>query len=83
MIKDEIWSISLEKAVAFFNGQPDITKTADGFLFRDCRISLQALPPKGSAKWHMPRIRLMIEGPDEDVAAIYHRFFIQFLTAGG
>ena len=83
MVRDEIWSVSLEKATAFFEAQRDLAKTEDGFVFRSCRISLQELPSKDSAKWHMPRIRLFIEGPDEDVANIYHRFFIQFLTAGG
>ncbi len=83
MIKDEIWSVSLKKAVAFFDSQSDLTKTEHGYVFRGCRISLEELPPKGSSNWHMPRIRLMIEGPEEDVATIYHRFFIQFLTAGG
>ena len=33
--------------------------------------------------WSGKRIHLRMEGEDADVEAIYHRYFIQFLSTGG
>ena len=83
MQRDEIWSVSLNRITAFFDGQQDITKTAAGYQYQDCHITLTALPPKEAARFAMPRTQVVFEGSDAAVSAIYHRFLIQFLTAGG
>ena len=53
------------------------------FTFRSCRIRLTELPPRGEGIWAVKRIRLHMEGDDADVENIYHRYFMQFLSAGG
>ena len=83
MQRDEIWSVSLNRITAFFDGQQDITKTTAGYQYQDCHITLTALPPKEAARFAMPRTQVVFEGSDAAVSAIYHRFLIQFLTAGG
>ena len=83
MRRDEIWSVSLNRIMAFFDGQQDITKTTAGYQYQDCHITLTALPPKEAARFAMPRTQVVFEGSDAAVSAIYQRFFIQFLTAGG
>ena len=83
MRRDEIWSVSLNRIMAFFDGQQDITKTTAGYQYQDCHITLTALPPKEAARFAMPRTQVVFEGSDAAVSAIYHRFLIQFLTAGG
>lgn len=83
MRKDEIWAISLELIESFFQRQPDVTETMHELRYESCRIHLTALPPKGENFWQMPQTRIVIEGPECEVAAIYRRFFLQFLSAGG
>lgn len=84
MVKEETWSISLQRARNFFREQADVAE--DGvnvYSFRSCRITLTELKPKGMGVWAAKRIRLYMEGEDADVEDIYHRFFIQFLSTGG
>ena len=84
MIKEEIWSISIQRARSFFREQEDVTEEgANSFTFGTCRISLTELKPKGMGVWAAKRIQLRMEGEDTDVENIYHRFFIQFLSTGG
>ena len=84
MRKEELWAVSLERAQTFFRNQPEVTTEEDNaFAFRSCRISLTELPSNGTGFWAAKRIRLCIEGEAADVDAIYRRFFLQFLSAGG
>jgi len=84
MIKEEIWSISIQRARGFFREQADVTEAdANTFSFRSCRISLTELKPKGMGVWAARRIQVRMEGEDADVEEIYHRYFIQFLSTGG
>ena len=83
MRREEIWNVSLNRITAFFDGQQDITKTTAGYQYQDCHITLTALPSKEAARFAMPRTQVVFEGSDAAVSAIYHRFLIQFLTAGG
>ena len=84
MLKEETWSISIQRARAFFREQEDVTEeSADVYVFGTCRITLTELKPKGMGVWAARRIRLQMEGGTEDVEAIYHRYFIQFLSTGG
>lgn len=84
MIKDEIWSVSLERAVKFFDSLEDVERSGKNeYRFRSSVIRLTELKPKGMGIWAAKRIKLYIEGNDADTEEIYHRFFIQFLSTGG
>lgn len=84
MIKEEIWSISIQRASAFFREQDGIAEeNANVFVFGSCRITLTELKPKDMGVWATERIRVRMEGEDADVKNIHHRFFIQFLSIGG
>ena len=84
MRKDEIWSVSIQRVRAFFRTQADVTEeSGNDFSFRSCRIGLGEPEPGGTGIWAARRTRIRMEGPPEDVEAIYRRFFMQFLSAGG
>lgn len=84
MIKEETWSVSIQRARSFFREQEDVTEeSVNVFLFGSCRITLTELKPKGMGVWAAKRIQLHMEGDDADVEAIYHRYFMQFLSTGG
>ena len=84
MIKEETWSVSIQRARSFFREQEDVTEeSVNVFLFGSCRIALTELKPKGMGVWAAKRIQLHMEGEDTDVEAIYHRYFMQFLSTGG
>ena len=84
MTKEETWSVSLQRARSFFRDQNDVTEeNPNVFLFNSCRIQLTELKPKGMGVWAAKRIRVHMEGEEQDVEEIYHRFFIRFLTTGG
>ena len=84
MMKEETWSVPIQRARAFFRDQSDVTEvTINCFTFRSCRITLTELKPKGMGVWAAKRIRVHMEGEDADVENIYHRYFIQFLSTGG
>ena len=84
MIKEEIWSISIQRARAFFREQEDVLEeNPNVFVFGTCRVQLTELKPKGMGVWAAKRIQVHMEGEDADVENIYHRYFIQFLSTGG
>ena len=84
MLKEETWSISIQRARAFFREQEDVTEeSVNVYLFGSCRIQLTELKPKGMGVWAAKRIQVRMEGEDTDVETIYHRYFIQFLSTGG
>ena len=84
MLKEEIWSIAITHAREFFRKQADVTEESiNCFVYGSCRIELTELKPKGMGIWAAKRIKVRMEGGEEDTAAIYHRFFIQFLSTGG
>ena len=84
MTKDEIWSISIQRARRFFREQADVREeNPDEFTFGTCRIRLTEPEPGKVGSWTIRRTRLQMEGGDADTAVIYHRYFTQFLSAGG
>ena len=84
MIKEETWSVPMQRARAFFLEQQDVTEeTPNTYLFGTCRVTLTELKPKGMGVWAAKRIQVRMEGDDADVETIYHRYFIQFLSTGG
>ena len=84
MTKEEIWSVSIQRARSFFREQEDvIEESINCFSYGSCRIQLTELKPKGMGVWAAKRIHVRMEGNDTDVESIYHRYFIQFLSTGG
>ena len=84
MIKEETWSVPIQRARAFFREQEDVTEEGiNDYAFRSCRIHLTELKPKGMGVWAAKRIQVRMEGENADVETIYHRYFIQFLSTGG
>ena len=84
MVKEETWSVSIQRARAFFREQEDVTEEGiNDFVCGSCRIRLTELKPKGMGIWAAKRIKLHMEGEDADVEKIYHRYFLQFLSTGG
>ena len=84
MVKEETWSVPMQRARAFFREQEDVTQeSANVYSFGSCRITLTELKPKGMGVWAAKRIHVRMEGEDTDVENIYHRYFIQFLSTGG
>ena len=84
MLKEETWSIPIQRARAFFREQEDVTEeNPNCYYFGTCRIQLTELKPKGMGVWAAKRIQVRMEGEDADVENIYHRYFIQFLSTGG
>ena len=83
MVKEEIWSVTMERARAFFRQQEDVAEQDGLFFYKSAKVRLTELKPKGMGIWAAKRIKIYIEGEDEDVENIYHRFFIQFLSTGG
>ena len=84
MMKEEIWSVPIQRARAFFREQDDVAEeSANVYRFGTCQILLTELKPKGMGVWAAKRIQVRMEGDDADVENIYHRYFIQFLSTGG
>ena len=84
MIKEEIWSISIQRARAFFREQEDVSQSdSNTFSYGSCTITLTEMKPKGMGVWAAKRIQVRMEGEEADVENIYHRYFIQFLSTGG
>ena len=84
MLKEETWSVSIQRARDFFRDQEDVTEEGiNDFVCGSCRIQLTELKPKGMGIWAAKRICVRMEGEDADVENIYHRYFIQFLSTGG
>ena len=84
MVKEETWSVPIQRVRAFFREQEDVTEeNANVYCYGSCRIQLTELKPKGMGVWAAQRIKLHMEGEDADVENIYHRYFIQFLSTGG
>ena len=84
MMKEETWGMSTDRARTFFREQEDVREeNRNLFLYNSCLITLTELKPKGMGVWAAKRIHVHMEGEDEDVENIYHRYFIQFLSTGG
>ena len=83
MVKEENWAIDPKRVRAFFAEQPDAVAWEDGFLIGGCRVTF--IPVSGTllGKWAMSRTIIRFEGDEEAVEAVYRRFFLRFLSAGG
>ena len=83
MVIDENWGVSIQRVREFFEAQPDVVPQDGCFSFGRCHITLTPVSGMLLGKWEMPRTRLQMEGPEEDVQVIHRRFYLRFLSAGG
>ena len=83
MVIDENWGVSIQRVREFFEVQPDVIQEEQDFRFGRCRITLTPVSGTLLGKWEMPRTRLQMEGPEEEVQIIHRRFYLRFLSAGG
>jgi len=83
MRRDENWAIGIDRVRAFFRDQADVREEDGLFIFGSCTIALIPQTAKAMNKWQIPRTQLIFEGDESDVQAIYRRFFLRFLSAGG
>ena len=83
MRREENWAIDPVRIHSFFQEQPDVVETTEGFVFGQCQIRLIPVSGQLLGKWQQQRTIVIIEGPDDDTARIYKRFFLRFLSAGG
>lgn len=66
--------IAYDRLKAWFDSQPTGA----------CRVTLTCGAPRTFGHTiGLPRTLLRIEGPTEDVAELYRRFELQFMSAGG
>lgn len=83
MVKEENWAIAPERVRAFFAEQPDAEAADDSFQISGCRVILTPVSGVLLGKWAMPRTLIRFEGDERAVEAVYRRFFLRFLSAGG
>ena len=82
MIISENWAVSTARIETFLHEQPDVSYSEEQFKYRDCVIKLT--PTMGYlGDMKIPRTLVYMEGPKEQIEAIYKRFFLRFLSAGG
>lgn len=84
MQHSEIWSISAERISAFFASQDDVRQEGPRhYACGQCEVLIEVLPFRMVGRFHLPQTRVTFTGPDEDRERLYHRFFLQFISAGG
>ena len=83
MVKEEVWALEPERIETFFLQHREVHATADDYRFRDCRITVIALPPRRIAGLALPQTRVIFEGSDDSALLIYRQFQLRFLSAGG
>ena len=82
MVLCENWAVKSDRICDFFHNQDDVSGSEGMFFYKSCRITLTSLPPQ-SGIFSVSRTELQIDGPDDEVHEIHHRFFLRFLSAGG
>ena len=83
LVKEEWWSVPVSRAEAFFRSFPNAVPCQDGFRIDGCLVTLTSQAPGNRYPWITQGVRIRLEGEQERVDAIYHQFFLQFLSAGG
>ena len=83
MILEENWAVAPERVHAFFIGLENCTQTPEGFSLGGCSVTITRSEGSLFGKWSIPRSIVRFEGRDEAVKAVYRRFFLTFLSAGG
>lgn len=84
MLVRETWGLSLDRILGFLRSQADIIQSRDlSFRCGACEIRLTELPSQAFGAIRIPRTLVEFDGEDRDTESMRHRFFIQFLSAGG
>lgn len=83
MRKEEEWAIDKNRISAFFQEQPGSVPVESGYTFPGCHIAVTALESRRMAGLALPRTKVVFEGEDAAVSAVYRLFLLRFLSAGG
>lgn len=83
MQKEAVWAVDSGRITAFFEEQPGAVPVESGFALPGCRIAVTALESRRMAGLALPQTRVAFEGEDAAVSAVYRRFLLRFLSAGG
>ena len=82
MMINENWAVSKKRIDEFFLSLDGIRKYGDTYAYKGCTVTLTETSGQvGSIP--VSRTQIVITGDDEDVGALYKRFFLRFLSAGG
>ncbi len=76
MFKEEVWALEPERIETFFLHHREVHATADGYRFRDCRITVTDLPPRRIAVWHCLRPESSLKVPMIPPLLIYRQYSI-------
>ena len=78
----ETWAIAFERIEAFFLAQDDLRPIGPGsFRGQGCTVLLVRLPDRPLGPLTVPQTRVEISGGAAE--AVYRRFFLRFVSAGG
>ena len=83
MRKEDVWAVDSARITAFFRELPDAVPVESGFVFPGCRVVVTALDSRRMAGLALPQTRVVFEGEDAAVSAVYRLFLLRFLSAGG
>ena len=83
MKKTEVWAVEQSRIAEFFQSLPDSAQKETDFVFGDCRVTVTALEPRRMAGLALPQTRVVFEGEEAAVSAVYRLFLPRFLSAGG
>ena len=78
MRREENWAIEESRIRDFLAAQPEISETAEGFVFGQCQIRLIPVSGQLFGKWPQQRTIVIMGGSEEDTSRIYQRFFLRF-----
>lgn len=78
-----VWSIPVRRIRAFFTSQKDVCASGeDIFSFGTCRVLLTVLPERRIGTLAFPQTRVEFCGDEADTSELYHRFWLNFISAG-
>ena len=83
MVLEENWAVDPDRVRDFFASLDGCVPTAEGFSLDGCTVALTEASGSLLGRWPMRRTILRLEGEESAVKAVYHLFFLAFLSAGG
>ena len=80
----EKWAIPVSRLEQFFLSAENAQWLGTGhFLCGQCNVRLTALPEHSRGPIQIPYTLVEISGEEDAAEALYHRFFLRFISAGG
>ena len=83
MILEENWAVDPDRVRDFFTSLDGCVPTSEGFGLDGCTVTLTEASGNLMGRWPMRRSILRFEGEESAVKAVYRRFFLTFISAGG